>query len=102
MVSTVSYNKNNCKHFYVQKHHKNPQKVSKILKDTHTRTLLHKLVFMPKHFSNKSKKGLFWWLLPDSLIEWIFLHADVFKNFISRKKRLYRNSWITVQAENKK
>ena len=53
-----------------------------------THILLHKPTFIPKYFSNKLKKNTFWWPFLDNLIEWIFLHDEVFKNFISRKNML--------------
>ena len=37
-------------------------------------------------FLQQIDKNTFCLPLPDSWIEWIFLHAEVFKIFISRKK----------------
>ena len=66
-------------------HHKNPQKMfSKIQNLKHA--LLHKPAFIPNYFSNNDR-NTFWWPLPDNLIEGIFVYAEVFKNFISRKRR---------------
>ena len=58
---------------------------SKIQNQTHTldaqnQTHTHKPAFTPKYFSNESTKAPF-----DNFIEQVFLHAKVFKNFISRK-----------------
>ena len=39
-------------------------------------------------FLQQIDENTFWLPLPDNLIEWIFLHAEVFKNFISRKDSL--------------
>ena len=97
IVSTTTYNKNNFTHFLVYSHHKNPQKrfktSKKIQKFKTTRTPLQKLAFMCKHFSNKLTKTPFsGYCLIICLNRSVCMHAKVFKNFISRKKRLYTKS----------
>ena len=51
-------------------------------------------------FLQQIDKNTFWLPLLDSLIEWIFIHAKVFKIFISRKKG-YRENEETRNGDTK-
>ena len=51
-------------------------------------------------FLQQIDKNTFWLPLLDSLMEWIFIHAKVFKIFISRKKG-YRENGETRNGDTK-
>ena len=84
---TENFLKNSCAEFI---HLKNRHKSFQKFKITRTHYFINRRSYLTIFPTNRQKH-----LLVDTSIEWIFLHAEVFKIFISKKKSGYRENGET-------
>ena len=67
---------------------KNLQTIPQKFKTTRTHYFISQLSYL--NISPINGQSTFWWPLPDNLIEWTFLNAELFKNFFNRKKQIIK------------
>ena len=75
---------------------KSSKKIQKF-KNTRTHYFINQHSYL--NISLINQQGYLWFQFPGNLIKWISFHAEVFKNFISRKKYIRKMEKQTIEIQ---